>query len=125
MRHHVHCAYAEHCAIHIVAVEHVVHIMILLDAVEEYLLPTALLEVFSRRDEETRCAAGGIADDLLRLGIHELHHHFDYVAGRAELTVEAGLRDLGEQILIGIAADVGGLRLAHERVDAVERIDDL
>ena len=125
MGHHVHGADTKHSAIHIVAVEHVVHVMILLLPVEEDLLLAVLLEVLARRNEEAGRAAGGIADDVIRFRVHQLHHHLNDMAGRAELAIEAGLRDLRKQVFIGVAANIGGLGLAHQLIDHVKRIDDL
>ena len=58
--HHVHRADAQHGAVHVVAVEHVVHVVFLVGAVEEDLLLAVLLQVFARRDEEAGGSAGRI-----------------------------------------------------------------
>ncbi len=44
------------------------------------------------------------------------------MARRAELTVQAGLRDFGEQIFIGVTAHIQRLRLIHQAVDFVQRV---
>ena len=46
------------------------------------------------------------ADYVVHLGLHELYHHFDDVARRAELAVRAALGDLAEQVFVDIAHDV-------------------
>ena len=46
------------------------------------------------------------ADEIVQLGLHQLHHHFDDVARRAELAVCAALGDLAEQVFIDVAHDV-------------------
>ena len=123
--HHVHGADAEHGPVHVEAVEHVVEEVILLPAVEEDLLLPVLLQVFPRRHQKARGAAGRVADDLVRAGVHELHHHADDVAGGAELAVDAGGGDLGEDVFIHVALGVGVVKLLHEGVDAVHAVHDL
>ena len=123
--HHVHRADTQHGAIHVVAEEHVVHVMILLLLVEEDIFLVRFFQIFRRRDQKARGAARGIADHVLGGGLHELYHHADDMARGAELTVHARLRDLAEQIFVGIAADVGALLLVHQFIDRIERVDDL
>ena len=123
--HHVHGADAEHGPVHVEAVEHVVEEVVLLPAVEEDLLLPVLLQVFPRRHQKARGAAGRVADDLVRAGVHELHHHADDVAGGAELAVDAGGGDLGEDVFIHVALGVGVVKLLHEGVDAVHAVHDL
>ena len=58
--HHVHGADAEHGAVHVIAEEHVVHVVIFLLAVEEDIFLAVLLQVFTRRNKEAGSAAGRI-----------------------------------------------------------------
>ena len=58
--HHVHGADAQHGAIHVEAVEHVVHVVILLLTVEEDLILAVLLEILPGGDEEAGSAAGWV-----------------------------------------------------------------
>ena len=120
--HHVHGADAQHGAVHIVAEEHVIHVMIFFLAVKENFFLAVFFQVLARCDEEAGRAAGGVADDLVRLGVHQLDHHFDNMARRAELTVQAGLRDFGQQIFVGVAAHIHRLRLIHQAVNFVQRV---
>ena len=123
--HHVHGPDAQHGAVHVVAVEHVVHIVVLVLAVEEDLLFAVFLEIIADRHEEAGGAAGRVADDIVGLRLHQLHHHADDVPGRAELAVDACRGDLREQILIHVAAGIGGLEGGHLLIDAIHGRDDL
>ena len=87
--HHVHRADAEHGSVHVVAEKHVVHIVILLLAVEEDFFFAVLLQVFTRRNKEAGSAAGRVADHIVRFWVHQLHHHADNMARGTELAVEA------------------------------------
>ena len=102
--HHVHGADAQHGAVHIVAEEHMVHVVVFFLTVKEDFFFAVLFQVLARCDEKAGSAAGGVADNFVRLGIHQLDHHFDDMARCAELTVQAGLCDFGEQIFIGVTA---------------------
>ena len=64
-----------------------------------------------------RRARGRICDLVGRLRIDHLHHQFDDVARGAELPVDAGAGDLGEQIFVQVA---GGIAIFHR--DAVEHV---
>ena len=122
MGHHVHRADAEHGSVHVVAEKHVVHIVILLLAVEEDFFFAVLLQVFTRRNKEAGSAAGRVADHVISFRGHQLHHHADNMARGAELTIETGLADLAEQIFVGIATHVRRLRFAHQVINLVQRI---
>ena len=123
--HHVHGADAEHGPVHVEAMEHVVEEVVLLPPVEEDGLLLILLQILPRRHQEAGGAAGRVADHLLRAGVHELHHHADDVAGGAELAVDAGGGDLGEDVFVHVALGVGVVHLLHEGVDAVHAVHDL
>ena len=88
--HHVHGPDAQHSAVHIVAVEHMVHVMVFLLTVEEDFFFPVLLQILAGRHQEAAGAAGRVADHVVRLGGGELHHHADDVPGGAELAVHPG-----------------------------------
>ena len=93
--------------------------MILFLAIEEDLFLAALFQIFARRNKEAGSAAGRVADHVVGFGVHQLHHHADDVARRAELAVETGLADLAEQVFVSIAAHVRRLRSAHQTVNFI------
>lgn len=74
---------------------------------------------------------GFIADDLVRAGREELHHHADDVPGSAELAVGPSGGELGEQVLVHVPADVRsrqaggveGVRLVHNLTELLGRGD--
>ncbi len=79
-----------------------------------------LAEVFTSRDEEAGGAAGRIADHVLGYRRGELDHQLNDVPWSPKLTVLAGGRDLGEQVLIDVAL---GVAILHG--DLVEEVDHL
>ena len=125
MGHHVHRADPEHGAIHVVAEEHMVHIMVFLLAVEEDFFFPGFFQILARRNKKTGGAAGRVADDVIGFRVHQLHHHADDMARGTELTVEAGLADFAEQIFVGVAAHVHRLGFVHQAVNLVQRIHHL
>ena len=74
------------------------------------------------RDEETRRAAGWIADALPRLRVHERDHEVDDVARGAELAICAGGRQLTQQILVHVALEV--VAIVGGQVHAMDGLDD-
>ena len=96
---HVHAADAEHRVVEVEAVE-----KLMVEVTREFgvakNLRMALAQIFARRDEKTRRAAGRIAHDVRRLRRDHLDHQPDDVTRRAELAVLAGGRDLGEHVLV-------------------------
>ena len=99
-----------------------VHVVVFFLTVKEDFFFAALFQVLARCDEEAGRAAGGVADDFVCLGVHQLDHHFDDMARCAELTVQTGLCDFGEQIFIGVTAHIHRLRLIHQAVNFVQRV---
>lgn len=83
----------------------------------------AFADIFRRRDEEARGAAGGIADGILRHGAQQLHHHLADVLGGAELAVLPGGGELAEHVFVEIAlhVQVGDVVL----IEIVQPGDDL
>ena len=125
VRHHVHRADTKHRAVHVVAVEHIVHVVILVLAVEKDLLLAVFLKIVTHSNKKSRSAARRIADDLVSFRLHQVDHHADNVARSAELTVDTRSRNLGKQIFVNIAARICRLELGHLLVNAVHRSHDL
>ena len=123
--HHVHGADAQHGAVHIEAVEHPVHIVVLFLPVKENLLLPPLPEVLPRRHQKPGGSAGRVADDLIGPRVHQLHHHADDVPRRAELPIHPGGSDLGEEKLVDIPPHIPVMELCHLLIDAVQGGDDL
>ena len=92
MGHHVHGADPQHGAVHVIAMEHMIHVVVLFGAVKEDVNLVLGFEVSAGLHQKTAGAAGGVTDDIIRLGDHHFHHHLDDMAGRAELAVDAGSR---------------------------------
>ena len=111
--HHVHGTDTQHGAIHIVAEEHMVHVVVFLLSVEEDFFLAMFFQIFTRRNKETGGAASRVADHIISFRIHQFHHHANDMTRGTELTVPAGLADLAEQILICIAAYIHCLRFVH------------
>ena len=61
---------------------------------------------FGTFHQKSRCSHSGVADAVVQLGLHQLHHHADNVARGAELPVGACRGHLAQHILIHIAHGV-------------------
>ena len=124
MGHHVHRADAQHGAVHVVAVEHAVHIVRLVLLIEEDFLLAVCFQVLARRHQKAGCAARWVADDFVRARCHHVHHHADDMARCAELPVDSRRRQLAQQIFVYVAAGVRALQVRHLLVDDIHRADD-
>ena len=119
MQRHVHRADAQHRRVEVEAVEQaLVEVPPQLVVAEQR--GVMLAQIFAGRDQEAAGADGGVADHVLGLRLHQLHHRRDDVAGRAELAVLAGGGDLRQHVLVHVAL---GVAVAH--VELVELVDDL
>lgn len=63
--HHVHGPDAQHGTVHVEAVEHVVHVVVLLRRMEEDVLLVVCLQVLPGGHQETSGAAGGVYKDVI------------------------------------------------------------
>ena len=125
MGHHVHGADAQHRAVHIVAVEHPVHVMVFFLPVKEDLLFVFLFQVVPGLHQKAARAAGRVADDLVGLGGHHLHHHTDDMPRRAELAVHPRGGQLGKQIFVNVTPHIGAAGLAGLLINLIHRRDHL
>ena len=85
MEHQVHGRNAQHGAVHVKAGEHRASKMLPLLRGHAVLVVGA--EVLRTGHQKARRAAGGVADEVVGRGLHQLHYHVTDVLGRAELTV--------------------------------------
>ena len=116
---HVHGADAQHGRVEVEAVEQAfVEVPPQLVVAEQR--GVMLSQILCGSDQEAACADRGVADHVLRLGLHQLHHRRDDVSGRAELAVLAGRGDLRQHVLVDVAL---GVAVAH--VELVELVDHL
>ena len=90
MCHHVHGAYAQHSAVHIITMEHGIHIVIFVLLVEKDLLLAIVFEIIADRNKESRSTARRIAYDVIHLGIHHIYHHSNDMPRCSELSVHSG-----------------------------------
>ena len=65
MCHHVHGAYAQHSAVHIITMEHGIHIMVFVLLVEKDLLLPIIFEIIADRNKESRSTARRIYQDVI------------------------------------------------------------
>ena len=124
MGHHVHCPDTEHSPVHIKAVEHVVHVMILVLTVEKDFLLAILFQVFTGSYQETGCAACRVADDFICFRFHQIHHHTNDVSWCTELTVHACCCNLGKQIFVNITTSIRCFQLSHLLIDRIHCSND-
>ncbi len=115
---HVHAADAKHRVVEVEAMKHAVMEVLLLLRVEQ--LPwMPLAQVFTGCDQKAGCAAGRIADHVVRLRRRQLDHQPDDVPWRAELPVLTCARDLAEHVFIHVAL---GIAVLHWH--GIEQIHD-
>ena len=63
--HHVHRTDAEHGAVHVIAEEHVIHVVVFLLAIEEDLFFSVFFQILARWNKKTGGAAGRIYKDVI------------------------------------------------------------
>jgi len=135
VEHEVHGGDAQHGDVEVEAVEHVVldvfpvglqevasvvHVGLAVHLLDKPpLLRSVLLhQVVHGRHQEAAGAAGRVADDVVGLGVHHVHHQLDDMARGAELAVDAGGGELGEQVLVEVSLGVAfGERQLVDHVD--------
>ena len=122
--HHVHSADAQHGAVHIEAVEHVVHVVVFVFAVKEHFLLAVFTQIFASGHKEARRAAGRVANHIISAGLHQVNHHADDVAWGAELTVDTRRCQLGKQVFVDVAANVGVGKLCRLLIHSVHGSHD-
>ena len=128
VEHQVHGTNPEHRGVGVEAVQHAALVMVGIFPLEEFFLVMGL-DVLGTFHDEARTAHGRVANGVLQLRIHELHHHPDNVTRSAELTVVARSRHLPEDVLIDIAhrvpvVHVQGVNAFHDLDQRARRLDE-
>ena len=118
MKQHVHAADAQHGGVEVVAVKGVLVEAAAGGGVFVDGIGVMLDQVLGGRYEETRRAAGRVADHVLGRGCGHVDHQLDDVARGTELPVLTCGRDLAKHVLVEIAL---GIAVGH--IDFVELID--
>ena len=104
VEHQVHGRNAQHGAVHVKAGEHRAGKMLPLLRGHAVLVVGA--EVLRTGHQKARRAAGGVADEVVRRGLHQFHHHVADVLGRAELAVLPCCCQLAQHILVQVALHI-------------------
>ena len=104
VEHQVHGRNAQHGAVHVKAGEHRAGKMLPLLRGHAVLVVGA--EVLRTGHQKARRAAGGVADEVVRRGLHQFHHHVADVLGRAELAVLPCGCQLAQHILVQVALHI-------------------
>ena len=104
VEHQVHGRNAEHGAIHIKTGEHRAGKMLPLLRGHGVLVVGA--EILRTGHQKARRAAGGVADKVVRRGLHQLHHHIADMLGRTELAVLTRRCQLAQHILVEVALHI-------------------
>ncbi|MNP72629.1 hypothetical protein D3C76_1692190 [compost metagenome] len=84
------------------------------------LVAVVLVQVFRRRDQEARRAAGGVTNGVARTRRHHLDDQLDDMARGAELAVLPGAGDLAEHVFVEVTL---GVAILHR--NSVEHVDNL
>ena len=104
VEHQVHGRNTEHGLVHVEAVEHVA--LVVVPFLIGHGVSVVVVDVFGGRNEESRGAAGGVADAVFRGGPKELNHHFPDVLRGAELSILAGGGEFPQHVFIQVALHV-------------------
>ena len=101
MQHKVHSTYAEHCGVGIEAVEHSCLVVFHIGLLHKF-GPVVFLDIFRSLYDKACGAHCRVANLPVHLGLHQLHHHTNDVARRAELAIVAGSGHLAQDVLVDI-----------------------
>ncbi len=104
MEHQVHGGNTEHGLIHVEAVEHVA--LVVVPFLIGHGVSVVVVDVFGGGNEESRGAAGGVADAVFRGGPKELHHHFPDVLRRTELSILSSGGEFPQHVFVQVALHV-------------------
>ena len=125
MEHQVHGRNAQHGAVHVKAREHRAGKMLPLFRGHAVLVVGA--EVLRTGHQKACRAAGGVADEVVRRGLYQFHHHVTDVFGRAELAVLPCGCQLAQHILVQVAlhikvGDVVGVKILQPGDDLLQHL---
>ena len=104
VEHQIHGRNAQHGAVRVKAGEHRPRKMLPLLRGHAVLVVGA--EVLRTGHQKARRAAGGVADEVVRRGLHQFHHHVADVLGRAELAVLPCGCQFAQHILVQVALHI-------------------
>jgi len=104
VEHQVHGRNAQHGAVRVKAGEHRAGKMLPLLRGHAVLVVGA--EILRTGHQKACRAAGGVADKVVRRGLHQLHHHVADVLGRAELAVLPCGCQFAQHILVQVALHI-------------------
>ena len=88
--HHVHCSDTQHRSVHIVAVEHMIHIVFFVFCIKQNFCFFLLSKVFTGLYQESGGTAGRVADQIIGFWIHHFYHHFYNMTRCTKLSVYTG-----------------------------------
>ena len=104
MEHQVHGRNAQHGAVHVKAGEHRAGKM--LPLLRGHAVPIVLANIFCAGHQKTCRTAGRVTDEIVRRGLHQLHHHINDMQRRAELAVPTRRCQFSQHILVQIALHI-------------------
>ena len=104
VEHQVHGRNAQHGAVHVKAGEHWACKMLPLLRGHAVLVVGA--EVLRTGHQKARRAAGRVTDEIVRRGLHQLHHHINDMQRRAELAVPTRRCQFAQHILVQVALHI-------------------
>ncbi len=80
-----------------------------------------LLHILGTLHNESRATHSRVADSIIESGLHQFHHHADYVARSTELSVGATGRHLAKHIFIDIAHSIAVVHI--KCADTIDNFD--
>jgi len=122
MRHHVHRSDTKHGTIHVIPMEHMIHVVIFFLLIIENFFFFLFFQILTSHYQKSRCSTCRVTDDLVTGRIHQLYHHTNNMSWCPELSIPPGLCNLGKKILIDISSHISRLNFIHHRINLIQRI---
>ena len=119
VKHQVHGTDTEHGRVGIEPMEQAVLVVVGMRLLQQLLL-VVFLHVLGTLYNEACRTHSGVADAVFEGRLHEVYHHLDDVAWRAELAVVARSSHLAEDVFVHIAH---GIAVVH--IEGIDAIDNL
>ena len=91
---------------------------------QKHFLLAVFAQIFASGHKEASRAAGRVANHIVSAGLHQVNHHADNVARRAELAVDTCRCQLGKQVFVDIAANVSVGKLRRLLIHSVHGSHD-
>ena len=122
MSHHIHSSNTKHGGVHIISMEHMIHVMIFFLLIIKNFFFSFFFQIFSCCNQKSGGSTCRITDNLITGRIHHLNHHPDNMSWCTELSIPSGLGYFRKEIFIYVSSDICCLDFIHKFVNFIQRI---